>query len=563
MHLSNFALLLETFTCLVSAGPSRRRRCAYGDSCWPDDYKWKAFNSSISGRLVRTYPSAAVCHKERYDAELCHTAKENWANSFWKTNQTGAYTSTLWELGEKGQCFIDSPRDAPCDQGIVPHYSVAAREIKDIQAAVKFADRNDLYLVVKNTGHDHLGRSSGEGSFSIWTHNLKGKKFHKSFVPKDAPRRTCGIPAVTLQAGEQWKDVYEAAAEQGVIVVGGHARTVGAAGGYLTGGGHSPFAHYYGLAVDNLLEVNLVDAKGNSRTLNRFTDPEYFYAIRGGGGSAWGVLTSVTYKTHPNPSHIQVGLAQFNTTDDSTCRTVLEASLRALAQVTEAGYTGYGVLGRGDNSDPTFQAIFFQPNTTNETFGGAFQPFFDITSLPGVSGQVMNFDFPSFIDYTRAFLADPNIATNNVDASRLLTADVLTKRPDKIVDLLFDNPAYGAGFNFIGKVDAKERDNTAVHPIWKESRAVFSMSADWKDDAPLDVKRRMKQDLVRISERLGELVGEDGGTYVNEANPYEPDWENTFWGSKYKRLLRIKRRIDPTNLFICNRCVGTDIVLQP
>lgn len=117
MHISQFALLLDALACLTSARPSRRRRCTYGDNCWPDERKWKAFNSSISGRLMRTYPSAAVCHTDQYDADLCNTAKENWTNSFWKTNQTGAYTSTLWELGPKGQCFIDSPKDAPCDQG--------------------------------------------------------------------------------------------------------------------------------------------------------------------------------------------------------------------------------------------------------------------------------------------------------------------------------------------------------------------------------------------------------------------------------------------------------------
>lgn len=48
-----------------------------------------------------------------------------------------------------------------------------------------------------------------------------------------------------------WIDVYEAASKKGVIVVGGSARSVGAAGGYLLGGGHSPFAHYYGLAADS------------------------------------------------------------------------------------------------------------------------------------------------------------------------------------------------------------------------------------------------------------------------------------------------------------------------
>lgn len=44
---------------------------------------------------------------------------------------------------------------------------------------------------------------------------------------------------------------------------------------------------------------------------------------------------------------------------------------------------------------------------------------------------------------------------------------------------------------------------------------------------------------------------------------YEPDWENVFWGEKYERLLEIKKRIDPTNLFVCNRCVGTDIEYEP
>ena len=46
-------------------------------------------------------------------------------------------------------------------------------------------------------------------------------------------------------------DVYQAAEKHGVLIAGGSARTVGAAGGYLLGGGHSPFAHYYGLAADS------------------------------------------------------------------------------------------------------------------------------------------------------------------------------------------------------------------------------------------------------------------------------------------------------------------------
>lgn len=58
------------------------------------------------------------------------------------------------------------------------------------------------------------------------------------------------------------------------------------------GGGHSPFAHFHGLAADNLLEASIVSADGQHRVVNAFSDPDYFWAIRGGGGSAWGVCHS-------------------------------------------------------------------------------------------------------------------------------------------------------------------------------------------------------------------------------------------------------------------------------
>ncbi|KAK2750863.1 hypothetical protein FQN55_001434 [Onygenales sp. PD_40] len=556
---------LSLCSAAASTGPHHRRRCAYGDDCWPSEHKWKAFNETVSGRLIRSVPSAAVCHGERYDAALCNAAKENWANSFWRTNQTGGYAAILWELGEEGKCFIDSPREEECDNGWVPHYSVdvgGEKAIQAIQASVKFADKNDLYLVVKNTGHDHLGRSSGEGAFSIWTHNMKGKEWHKDFVPKDAPRGTPGIPAVTLQAGEQLLEVYEAAAEQGVIVVLGMARTVGGAGGYLIGGGHGPFAHFYGLAADNLLEATLVDAKGKYRTINEYTDPEYFYAIRGGGGNSWGVIVSATLKTYPNPSHIQVGLAQINVTDNSALRPVLERTFPAISHVTEAGYIGYGELGNG-KGHIGFQGIFLQPNATNETFMEAFAPFYEIAALPNVSAQVANFDFPSWIEYCRVFLTDPNIATNVIDGSRLLTPEVMTAKAKDLTDLILDNPDYSPGFNFIGRVNSRERDNTAVHEVWKKSAALMSFGADWEDNAPQEDKHRIKKGLVKLTEKLGEIVGKEGGTYINEASPYEKEWEDVFWGKKYEKLLAIKKRVDPSNLFVCNRCVGTDIVLEP
>ncbi|KAF7588253.1 hypothetical protein BBP40_005975 [Aspergillus hancockii] len=539
----------------VDAQGQSRRRCAYGDDCWPDTQTWNDFNATIGGKLIRSVPSAAVCHIERYDAEQCAVAKESWLDSFWRTNQTGAYSAIVWEMGKTGQCFINTPVGALCDQGLVPHFSVRAERVEDIQASVKFASEKDLLLVTKNTGHDHLGRSSGRGAFSIWTHNLKGIEWHDSFVPQAAPADAHGIPAVTLQAGEQWFDVYQAAAKKGVLVVGGAARTVGAAGGYLLGGGISPFSHYYGLAADNLLEMTIVSADGEHRVLNPYIDPDYFWAVRGGAGSSWGVVTSVTYKTHPVPQNLIVGLVQLNSTDNSTFKRVVTESLKLLPAITEAGYTGYSSIMTG------FNAIFLKPNSTVASFNQTFAPFFNLAQLPGIKGGITA--YPStWNGYMETFLQDPNIGTSIQDTSRLLTTDVIQEKADDLAELILSN-SDGAGFNFIGKVNNDERDNTAVHDVWKQSHGVMSLSVDWADTASDAEKQEKRHNMVELSRRFTEIVGSDGGTYVNEANPYEPEWQTVFWGDKYERLLSIKRKVDPTQLFVCNRCVGTDVVIQP
>lgn len=95
-----------------------RRRCAYGDDCWPSFDTWNQFNGTVGGRLIRSRPSAAVCHTESYNASQCAVAKNSWLDSFWKTNQTGGYAAMVWEMGETGKCFIDTAVEAPCDQGI-------------------------------------------------------------------------------------------------------------------------------------------------------------------------------------------------------------------------------------------------------------------------------------------------------------------------------------------------------------------------------------------------------------------------------------------------------------
>ena len=88
-------------------------------------------------------------------------------------------------------------------------------------------------------------------------------------------------------------DVYAAADKNNVLVVGGNAQSVGAGGGYILGGGHSSISPLFGLAVDNVLEADVVIADGTLLTTNACTNSDLFWAIRGGGGGTFGITTRI------------------------------------------------------------------------------------------------------------------------------------------------------------------------------------------------------------------------------------------------------------------------------
>lgn len=252
---------------------------------------------------------------------------------------------------------------------------------------------------------------------------------------------------------------------------------------------------------------------------------------------------------------------QFNASTPEALRKIHTTAFRTLPAITSAGYTGYGLLA------DTFSGIFLLPDGTNSTFDKAFAPLAAIANTTGIQAELANFDLPSWKACTEAFVTDPNIATNIIGASRLLTDKVLTD--DAAVAALSDMAGRdGAAFNFIGKISpSADRAATAAHDVWCDSAALISFGEGWDDDASESVKREKKQHLVALGEELGGIIrsaGQEEGTYVNEANPYERKWKEVFWGRKYERLERIRRKVDPKGLFgWCNRCVGGRVVLEP
>ncbi|KAF4986969.1 hypothetical protein F66182_16787, partial [Fusarium sp. NRRL 66182] len=167
-------------------------------------------------------------------------------------------TSIMWPLFQGRTCLPTSYNiTGTCTLGGYPSYAVNASNVAQIQLAVNFARNLNLRLVVKNTGHDFNGKSSGAGALSIWTHHLKSL----SYIPEYSDSTYSG-PAVKMGAGIQAYEVYEFANAYGISVVGGEGKTVGVAGGYFLGGGHSPLGSVYGLAADQVVAMEVVLPNG-------------------------------------------------------------------------------------------------------------------------------------------------------------------------------------------------------------------------------------------------------------------------------------------------------------
>jgi FAD/FMN-containing dehydrogenase len=166
-----------------------------------------------------------------------------------------------------------------------PAVIVRARSTADIAAGVRFARAAGLDVSVRGGGHNGAGRAVADDAVMFDLAEMKD-------VEVDPDART-----VRAQGGLIWTELNGATAEHGLAVTGGVISTTGIAGLTL-GGGLGWLMAKHGLAADNLLAVELVNAAGDVLDVTEASDPDLFWALRGGGGN-FGIAASLTYRLHP------------------------------------------------------------------------------------------------------------------------------------------------------------------------------------------------------------------------------------------------------------------------
>ena len=251
-----------------------------------------------------------------------------------------------------------------------------AQSAEDVAQGVNFAREHNLRLVVKGPGHSYLGCSSAPDSLMIWTRAMNDVMVHDAFRPLGGQETG---PAVSVGGGAIWIDVYHAVSvEAGRYAQGGACTDVGVAG-LLQGGGFGSLSKTFGVAGASLIEAEVVTADGWIRIVNAHRDPDLFWALKGGGGGNFAVVTRVTLRTHDLPETFGALNVTLKAQSDEAFRALLEQFLAVYAANLMNPHWGEQAHVQGNN---TLDVSMLSQGMDETEMRAAWRPLLDWVADP-------------------------------------------------------------------------------------------------------------------------------------------------------------------------------------
>jgi FAD/FMN-containing dehydrogenase len=566
------------------AAPARRR-VRPGDAGWPDMAAWASLGKAVGGRLskiVSPWDAAAKAPDSPETVALFKAVRNSFHNS-----ETPAFTQSLGWI----DAWISKPSE----------YMVAAESAADVAEAVKFATAHNLRLVVKGGGHSYLGGSNAPDSLLIWTKPMRAIELHDAFVPKGC--KSAPETAVSLGAGCVWLEAYDAVTTKaGRYVQGGGCVTVGV-GGFVQGGGFGGFSKGFGTGASNLLEAEVVTADGQVRIANDCTNSDLFWALKGGGGGTFGVVTRLTLRTYDLPATFGVVIGTISAASDEAYRALVEGLLRFYRDSLLNPHWGEQI--RFQSQRRVGLSMVFQGLSQAEA-QATWKPFFDwVTARPDdyVLSRLQFLNLPARVFWNNAILKDlPGVVklddraettpyAFNVEGdvwdgdagqagqvlhgyqSTWLSKDLLepARRPALVDALIHAANGWGVSLHcnkgMAGATpQAQARTlGTAMNPAVVNAFALAITGGEEPAAYPgvaghepnVANGRRDAKQMKAAMEPLLALL-EKPASYVSETDYFEADWQQAFWGAHYARLKQIKRRYDPEGLFFVHHSVGSE-----
>ena len=406
--------------------------------------------------------------------------------------------------------------------------------VDDVRAVIAVARETGVELAIRSGGHSAKGDGTTDGGIVLDLHDLRA-------IEVDPIAKTAWV-----ETGNTAADVSQVAAEHGLAIGFGDTGSVGV-GGITTGGGIGYLVRKHGLTIDNVLAADVVTADGMLLRADHESNPDLFWAIRGGGGN-FGVVTRFLYRLADLPG-IVGGMLFLPATAKTVERFVTLADqapeeLSTIANVmpcppmpfVDAAWHGKLVI---------FGLMCFAGPA--EAGAAALQPFRDLAKVAGLDAPIADLVKP--MTYPEMFPPeDPDYHPTAVSLNLLLEH--------------VDGPTAETVMRFLEASDAAMRvaqirvmggamarvpvDATAF--VHRTSRIMVNLAAFYEGEA--DKPRReawMHQfaDAIRQSDHGAyvNFVGDEGDARIHAAYP----------DGTYLRLSEAKRRYDPQNLFRLNQ----------
>lgn len=570
----------------ASTGPAAAqtlRRVRPGEAGWPTLADWDGLKQRVGGRLLKLQDPLAACRADP-SGKACADFFTQIRNPFFIHDDPALTQASGW---------IDAWTSKPSA------YAVAAKSAADVAAAVDFAREHRLRVVVKGGGHSYQGTSDAPDSLLIWTYPMNDGTLVDAFVPKGCEGKIAPQPAVTMGSGCIWGHTYNAVTtEGGRYVQGGGCMTVGVAG-LVSSGGFGSWSKRYGTAAGSLLEAEVVTSDGRIRTVNACLDPDLFWALKGGGGGSFAVITRLTLRTHELPEWFGAFNLTVEANSDAAYRRLLERFVEFAGSNLVNPHWGETVHFGQPNHFRVSMAFQGLDKAQTEALWKPFLAF--VAGAPAdyrISSPLQILAFPArdvwnpelLRKVPGAVVADsrPGAPIDNIvwtgDASQsgqcitsfasawLPRALLQPERRESLVEALFGmTREYGLALHFnkglagapAAAIEAAR--DTAMNPEVLDAFAL-AMTGDSQPPAfpgipghepDVPAARRDAKACAKAMQAIYRLVPK-AGSYVSESDFFLKDWQRAFWGTNYPRLLAIKKRYDPDGLFTVHHGVGSD-----
>lgn len=324
------------------------------------------------------------------------------------------------------------------------------------------------------------------------------------------------------------------------------------------------------MGADQVLSIDIVTPDGRFVTANEDDNRDLFWAVRGGGGATFGVVTSMTVIAHPK---MRVSGVTFNVTsgNDTNVPTdvfwsSVEAYWRKFPSYSAQNSHSYStIFPRGAPGTGYVWSMlpWLGPGMEIREFKAMVAPLFEEWAALGLDFEPQYFEHDNFYDTWASHFPTEQVATPNVrTASRLFpeknweTEETLNETIATLRGIIEEGSAF-VGYNINGAAPGGTPDS-AVNPAWRDAVMFGIIGGAWAADASTEELAIINKKITRDwMERLRDITP-GGGGYGNEGDVMEPDFGQAFFGSNYDRLLHIKNETDPWGVFWAPTAVGSE-----